>query len=783
MIIKVFDGYKSKYKGTEVDAAVGRAQKAITLDGDNKFTGSNEFEGSIILGTEATVSTPVSDENIKKVVNIEYIQGQGFVKDITSEMIEDALGYTPYNSANPDGFQANILETVKVNGSALTPSDKTINITVPTSTTQLTNDSGYLTTITSVMVTDSLGYTPENVINKVTVLESESTDSQYPSAKCVYSAIDSQASLIASNTSNIALNTEAISTINSKIPSTASATNQLTDTNFVNSSIATNTAYFIGTFSSVAELEAYSGTLTNNDYAFVTSVDSAGNTLYNRYKYNSSSQEWMFEYSLNNSSFTSEQWSAINSGANITNISQIATNTSSIGSLQTSKQDVIADLETIRAGATAGSTALQPNDNITELVNNAGYLTSITSVMVTDSLGYIPYDSTNPSGYQENALETVKVNGTAQTVTDKTINIIVPTSTTQLTNDSGYITGITSVMVTDSLGYIPYDSTNPNDYQENTLETVQVNGTVQTITDKTVNITVPTSTTQLTNDSGYITGISSTMVTSALGYTPYDSTNPSGYQANVIETVKVNGTALTPSTKTVDITVPTNTTQLVNGSGFITGINSSDVVAALGYTPYDGATNPNNYLTGISYNMVTAALGYTPENSANLTTVIASTSTDATYPSSKAVYDAIQASGGATSLSNLSDVDISSPSTGQNLTYDAVTGKWKNTSTSATVAWGGITGDINDQTDLKTILEAKTTKFSTVNPALTSTSGKCTWDITNTIGSKKVQVSIYDVSTNKEIMGDVSATDSTISIELISENNIAADSYEAIIIG
>ena len=605
MIIKVFDGYKSKYKGTEVDAAVGRAQKAITLDGDNKFTGSNEFEGSIILGTEATVSTPVSDENIKKVVNIEYIQGQGFVKDITSEMIEDALGYTPYNSANPDGFQANILETVKVNGSALTPSDKTINITVPTSTTQLTNDSGYLTTITSVMVTDSLGYTPENVINKVTVLESESTDSQYPSAKGVYSAIDSQASLIASNTSNIALNTEAISTINSKIPSTASATNQLTDTNFVNSSIATNTAYFIGTFSSVAELEAYSGTLTNNDYAFVTSVDSAGNTLYNRYKYNSSSQEWMFEYSLNNSSFTSEQWSAINSGANITNISQIATNTSSIGSLQTSKQDVIADLETIRAGATAGSTALQPNDNITELVNNAGYLTSITSVMVTDSLGYIPYDSTNPSGYQENALETVKVNGTAQTVTDKTINIIVPTSTTQLTNDSGYITGITSVMVTDSLGYIPYDSTNPNDYQENTLETVQVNGTVQTITDKTVNITVPTSTTQLTNDSGYITGISSTMVTSALGYTPYDSTNPSGYQANVIETVKVNGTALTPSTKTVDITVPTNTTQLVNGSGFITGINSSDVVAALGYTPYDGAKNPNNYLTGISYNMVT----------------------------------------------------------------------------------------------------------------------------------------------------------------------------------
>ncbi len=32
-------------------------------------------------------------------------------------------------------------------------------------------------------------------------------------------------------------------------------------------------------------------------------------------------------------------------------------------------------------------------------------------------------------------------------------------------------------------------------------------------------------------------------------------------------------------------------------SGFITGINSSDVTVALGYTPYNGATNPNGYLT------------------------------------------------------------------------------------------------------------------------------------------------------------------------------------------
>jgi len=57
-------------------------------------------------------------------------------------------------------------------------------------------------------------------------------------------------------------------------------------------------------------------------------------------------------------------------------------------------------------------------------------------------------------------------------------------------NNSGYITGITSGDVTSALGYTPYDATNPN---------------------------------------GYITGITSGDVTTALGYTPYNSTNPSGY--------------------------------------------------------------------------------------------------------------------------------------------------------------------------------------------------------------------------------------------------------------
>ena len=112
--------------------------------------------------------------------------------------------------------------------------------------------------------------------------------------------------------------TNAIGAIHDLIPAQATRTNKLADKEFVNSSVSTNTANYISDngqpFTSVADLEAYSGTLTNNDYAFVISTDSAGNTVYNRYKYNASTTSWAFEYALNNSSFTAEQWAAINSG-------------------------------------------------------------------------------------------------------------------------------------------------------------------------------------------------------------------------------------------------------------------------------------------------------------------------------------------------------------------------------------------------------------------------------------------------------------------------------------
>lgn len=120
----------------------------------------------------------------------------------------------------------------------------------------------------------------------------------------------------------------ALDGITELIPAQATAQNQLADKGFVNSSVATNTANYISDngdpFTSVADLEAYSGTVTNNDYAFVTGTDSDGNTYYDRYKatVSGSAVTWAKEYRLNNSSFTAAQWAAITSGITAAKVAQ-----------------------------------------------------------------------------------------------------------------------------------------------------------------------------------------------------------------------------------------------------------------------------------------------------------------------------------------------------------------------------------------------------------------------------------------------------------------------------
>ena len=113
-------------------------------------------------------------------------------------------------------------------------------------------------------------------------------------------------------------------------------------------------------------------------------------------------------------------------------------------------------------------------------------------------------------------------------------------------------------------------------------------GTVTSVNNVTpvsgnVTLSIPTDTSDLTNNAGFITGITSGDVTTALGYTPYDSSNPNGYTSNVGTVVSVNKTS-PDGNGNVSLTIPTvndatlTITQGGTTKGTFTANAASDVI-------------------------------------------------------------------------------------------------------------------------------------------------------------------------------------------------------------
>lgn len=238
------------------------------------------------------------------------------------------------------------------------------------------------------------------------------------------------------------------------------------------------------------------------------------------------------------------------------------------------KQDTISDLATIRTGAALGATALQPNASITGgtyakiTFDSHGLVLSGANLSAADipDLSATYYPTTNPNHYTSNIGTVTSVNSVTPDAQGN-ITISIPTQVTEttvagwgFTKNTGTITGIKM--------------------NGTTVGTTGLVDLGNIVTDLSGYATESWVTSQ-----GYLTSITGTMVTNALGYTPYNSTNPSGYQANVIETVKVNGAALPVTSKAVNVSVPTKTSDITNDSGFITGITGMMVTTALGYTP------------------------------------------------------------------------------------------------------------------------------------------------------------------------------------------------------
>lgn len=93
-------------------------------------------------------------------------------------------------------------------------------------------------------------------------------------------------------------------------------------------------------------------------------------------------------------------------------------------------------------------------------------------------------------GGEPNVIDSISVNGSTLTPdAQKNVNIEVPTSTSELTNDGDGTSNFATEAYVDANG--------------GKIDVIKVNETAQTITNKEVNLTIPTKTSDLTNDSDY----------------------------------------------------------------------------------------------------------------------------------------------------------------------------------------------------------------------------------------------------------------------------------------
>ena len=191
-----------------------------------------------------------------------------------------------------------------------------------------------------------------------------------------------------SQLTQISTNQTDISTINGKIPSQASSSNQLADKNFVNSSVSTNTAYFDGTWDTYALVPTTVAGFTslglpeptNNNYLVVKEDETQDGGTW-RYKYVDdgtayNKNKWHVEYEVNETPLTAAQIAALNSGITDTLVTQIGTNQTNISNLQTAvagKQDSL----TFSTGLTNTSGTITVTDYNKLIKNTATGLNSL----------------------------------------------------------------------------------------------------------------------------------------------------------------------------------------------------------------------------------------------------------------------------------------------------------------------------------------------------------------------------------------------------------------------
>ena len=140
------NGTETKVYTHPTSGATAGTYRSVTVDKNGHVTG----------GTNPTTLDGYGITDAAKKDDLTTHTGNTTIHITADERTSWNAAKTHANSAHaPSNAQANIIETVKVNGTALAATSKAVDITVPTKVSELTNDSKYLTAVPAGYVTET----------------------------------------------------------------------------------------------------------------------------------------------------------------------------------------------------------------------------------------------------------------------------------------------------------------------------------------------------------------------------------------------------------------------------------------------------------------------------------------------------------------------------------------------------------------------------------------------------------------------------------------------------
>ncbi len=581
--------------GTQVPSATETIQGTISLHKISKTGNYND-----LLNKPTLDFIPTSEKGAANGVASLDENGKIVKSDLPTDIVYDSnYVHTDNNFTTAmkdkldsveEGAEPNVIEVVQKNGAALPITNKTVNVEVPTKTSDLTNDNGFISSIPvasdtilgGIKVGDNLSITADGVLSA----EGGGTTD--------YSALLNKPILNTANTKSLAVDgNETINGIVSlhKISKTGSYEDLLNkptiptktsdlenDSGFITNTVNDLTNYYLKSETytqsevnnligqiktiSIEVVDTLPTTGEDNKIYLVPKEGSTGD-VYNEYIWVNNTWELIGTTQVDLTGYATEDWvnNQIKDFLTESQVTEIVNN--SLTNYYTQTQI----------------------DNLLKDKANTGDIPTKTSDLTNDS-GFIDNSVSNLTNYY-NKTETYNQSEINNLLSNKANTGDIPTKTSDLTNSGDGTTG--SKYITNS---------ELNTELENKQDKITGGATTIVTNDLTVNRAL------ISNSNGKV-AVSSTTSTE-LGYlsgtrsnlqTQIDAITTEGGQPNVIEVVQENGTPLEITNKTVNVIAPTN---LVNGNaeGSLRTVGSEEESSTYSLGEYAFAEGTKTVATG-----------------------------------------------------------------------------------------------------------------------------------------------------------------------------------------